>query len=80
MTESPTIRWLPGSEAKDVPLGCFFALAGLRWTDMQVQDVAVLVVVSLIEHQRSEPDVHGFHCLGSFRLANVVMIRAGSCS
>jgi hypothetical protein len=39
-----------GSEAKDVPLGCFFAFAGLRWAGVQIQDVAVLVLVG-----RDEP-------------------------
>jgi hypothetical protein len=30
--------------------------------------------------QAADANVHGFRCLGSFRLANVVMIPPGSCS
>ncbi len=67
-------------EAKDVSLGRLFAFAGLRLADLQVEDVAVGVVVGVVEAQRADADVHGFHRLGSFRLASAVMIRAGCCS
>lgn len=42
-----------GSEAKDVPLGCFFALAGLRWTDVRQRKIpAILTIWTRARHRQ----------------------------
>src|SRR5947209_16228601 len=41
-------------EAKNVSLGRFFAFTGLRLADVQVEDVAVGVIVGVVEGQRSD--------------------------
>jgi len=63
-----------------VSLRCLFALRGLGRADVQIKNVSLGVVIGVVEGQLPDLDVHGVHALGSLRLANAVMIRAGSCS
>jgi hypothetical protein len=55
--------------AHDVTLGRLLALPSLRQTDMEVEHVALGVVVGVIEHERSDADGHGLHSLGFLRAA-----------
>src|ERR687883_2059094 len=54
MTVRPTIRWVARREAKDVSFRCFLAFAWLRLTDVDVEDVAVGVIVGVVELERAD--------------------------
>lgn len=75
------ITWLvPGRIAQDVSLGRLLTLPRLGIAQVEVEHVVLGVVVGPIERQAPDRDVHALHVLGSFRLANTEIIRAGTCS
>src|ERR671919_1128044 len=67
-------------EAQDMALRSLLSFGVLGGTNVEVQHVAFGLVVGVVEDQRSDLDIHGFHRFGSLRVATAVMIPPGCCS
>ena len=64
----------------DVALRGFLALGLARRPDMQIEHIALGVVVGVVDDLRADMDAHLSHDFESFWSAIAGMIRAGSCS